>query len=286
MKKWKQYLLFSFLFIAFFMIRQYLPLLQNQIPALQAKRLRGSYEETKRPNFWLRRWMDGSYQKSYESYLKDRNTIAPFFVRMKTEVDYTLFHDIPHENILAGKGGHFFPKTDCEAYIGGNFVGKKDLSEKVDQLKFLIEYYQQKGIQFLILLPPGKPAIYPEYLPGYYQQHSPDSTNRNVIRELLQAKGIPYLDFDFLKKHKEDGYPLYAQASLHWSHYGFGLAADHMRDYIVDELALPMPQIQWKDSIELREQFDGMGMELVYGANFISSPPLDPYPYPVFPLSI
>ena len=282
MKKWGHYLLFGLLFMAFFLTMQYLPVLQKQVPKLQGKRLQGSYEETKRPNFWPRRWMDGSYQKGFESYLKDRNVIAPFFVRMKTEVDYHLFHDIPHENILAGKNGHFFPKTDCEAYVGGNFVGEKDLKGKVDKLKFLIEHYQQKGIQFLIMLPPGKPAIYPEYLPDYYQEHPKDSTNRNVIRKLLHDRKIPFLDFDFLKNHKEDGYALFAQASLHWSHYGFGLAADHMRDYIVDELKLPMPLIQWKDSIEVRDQFAGMDTELVNGSNFLSPPPLDPVPYPIF----
>ena len=180
-----KYLLFGFMLVMIFLPHIYLPWLQKKVPVLQTQRLQGAYTETKKPNFWIKKWMNGDFQKGYENYVGDRNEISPFMVRLKTQIDYNIFTKVSHENILLGSDGQFYTKSDCEANVGLDFKGKVFFKEKLQKLKFISDYYQKKGIHFLVFSPPNKPSVVNKTLPEFYRNYPKDSTNREIFLELI-----------------------------------------------------------------------------------------------------
>lgn len=275
-----KYLLFIFLLGLIFLPHYYLPLLQDKGQILQAETLQGAFEKTHRPNFWPRKWMNGDYQKAYEAYVRDRNIITPFAVRLNTQLDYSLYNTIAHHNILLGKNREFYTKTDCESYVGIDYKGEEWIEEIIQKLKHITTHYEQYDIPFLILLPSGKPGLLPEYLPDFYQQYPIESTNRMTFKAVLEKENIDYLDFDFLKKMKtQTSEALLGEASLHWSRLAYISTADSLRAYIARSYSIPIPKIVAADTAAQVTAFSTTDKELVNGANFLKEPRLKPLPY-------
>jgi hypothetical protein len=268
-----KYGLFVFILGAIFAPQYYIPIIQNKGQVLQAASLQGAYQQTKKPNFWPKKWMTGTFQKSYESYIRDRNILTPLAVRLNTQLDFTLFNTIAHPNILLGQEGEFYTRSDCEAYVGEDFKGLDWITEKVRKLRFIIDHYQQKDISFVILIPAGKPGIIPERMPAYYQNYTRDSTNRIVFKNLLAKNQIPFLDFDFLKSIKDtSALALFGQASLHWSRFAYSTTADTLKNYITKEFGIKLPRFSRAPINDSELAFSDTDKELINSANFYKEP--------------
>lgn len=264
-----------------FLPHYYLPFLQDKGQVLQTEVLQGAYEQTHRPNFWPKKWMNGAYQKGFESYVRDRNPITPFAVRLNTQIDYSLYNSIAHQNIFPGKDGDLYTKTDCEAYVGLDFIGRKKIETQVQKLRDLIDHYQADSIPFLVLVPAGKPGILPHKMPAFYQDYPIDSTNRQVFLSVLKKYNIPHLDFDFLKTIRDTSEEsLFGQASLHWSRFAYSTTADTLRSYIIRNFGIDLPQMKRASLSDQETAFSTTDKELVNGANFLQEPDLKPIPYP------
>ena len=276
-----KYLLFGFMLVMIFLPHVYLPMLQKEIPELQAKVLQGVYEKSKKPNFWPKRWLQGTFQKAYENYVRDRNEISHFMLRLKTQTDYLLFRTIRHENIILGSDSQYYSKADCESYIGRDFKGKSFFQNKLEKLQYIIDYYKEKNIPFFVLTPPGKPSVLPNALPAFYRGFQKDSTNRKIFSQLLLESGIPFLDFEFLIPLQDtSAFEIFGKASLHWSHYGFATAADTLCSFVLRNTGISLPKLHWRDSIIMDDHFTWRDKELVSGANFLVEPKIGNMPYP------
>jgi len=264
-----------------FLPHYYLPFLQDKGQILQTEVLQGAYEQTHKPNFWPRKWMSGDYQKGYESYVRDRNPITPFAVRLNTQIDYSLYNSIAHQNIFPGKDGELYTKTDCEAYVGIDFIGSKKIKEQVQKLRDLIDYYKADSIPFLVLIPAGKPGILTKKMPAFYQHYPKDSSNRAVFLSTLKQYDIPHLDFDFLKTIRDtSAQALFGQASLHWSRFAYSTTADTLRSYIIRNFGIDLPELIRAELSDSKTAFSTTDKELINGANFLTEPKLKPIPHP------
>lgn len=282
MKKNKlKYFLFASMLVLIFLPMWFVPALQKQFPNLQVEPIVGYFGGTKKPNFYSKRWMSGQYQQAYEAYVKNKNVLQPTAIRLKSQIDFSLYGDIMHANILSGKNGFLFQKEGCEAYIGRDFMGEKWINKKVEKLKYITTSFQKEGIPFLVLLPPLKARIMSEHLPDFYQKNASDQTNWVVFSNILKEYDIPTLTFSFMENVGETTpYPLYPPSGQHWTKYGAALAADTIKENLEEILAIEMVEMLWKDSVELSDAKVEYDNELIAGANFIWNPPLEPLPYP------
>jgi hypothetical protein len=276
-----KYFLFASMLALIFLPMWFLPALQEQFPVLQVERIVGYFGTTKKPNFYGKRWMSGQYQQVYEAYVKNKNVLQPTAIRLKSQMDFSLYGDIMHANILSGKNGFLFQKEGCEAYIGRDFMGEEWIRNKVEKLSFITTHFQKEGIPFLVLLPPLKARIMSEHLPGFYQKNASDQTNWAVFPNFLKEFNIPTLTFSFMEKASEQTpYPFYPPSGQHWTKYGAALAADTIKEDLAKILDIEMVEMLWKDSVELSDAKVEFDNELIAGANFIWNPPLEPLPYP------
>ncbi|MEM6963416.1 MAG: hypothetical protein AAF573_01540 [Bacteroidota bacterium] len=275
-----KYLLFLLILVLFFLPSWLVPAVQAYIPDLQVAPVVGYFGKTKKPNFYGKRWMSGEFQKSYESFVKAKNPLQSTAVRLKSQMDYSLYGDIMHANILSGKNGFLFQKEGCEGFIGRDFKGEKWITEKADKLAAIVDYFKKEGIAFLVLTPPLKSRIYQAYLPDFYQKNKTDHTNWNTFPNILRSRQIPVLDFAFMVNHEDFEYALYPPSGQHWTKYGAAIASEAIKDTLEKLLQIQMVEMKWKDSIAMSDARVAFDNELVAGANFIWNPPLDPLPYP------
>lgn len=259
----------------------FVPFLQKEIPSLQVEKVVGFFGKTKQPVFYGKKWMSGEYQNAFESFVKAKNTLHPTAIRLKSQMDYSLYGDIMHANILSGKNNFLFQKEGCEAYIGKDFKGEKWIDERVEKLKSITTYFEKENIPFLVLLPPLKARFYSEHLPDFYKKNKTEKTNWNYFSQKLKKEKINSIDFSFLIKNKDAyEYPIYPPSGQHWTKYGAAICADTIKQNLENILDIEMVETLWKDSIELSEAKVEFDNELVAGANFIWNPPLAPLPYP------
>ncbi|MEO1409904.1 MAG: hypothetical protein AAFW73_08470 [Bacteroidota bacterium] len=281
MRRIYQSVLFVGVLVLMFLPAWYLPPLQKQLARLQAPVLGGENPPAPRPVWWPRSWERGDYQKAMESHLKNGTALTPFFVRGKSQLDYTLFGDLPHDNILVGKNGYFYTKTGCESSTGRNFIGRAAIRDKARKLRYIVDHYAARGIPWLVWMPPAKSTIIPEQRPRFYQGPPVDSTNRAVFSAVFREEGLPFMDFEGLVAYRaQSPHPLYSPGGLHWSYYTMGLAVDSLRQYFDARLPRALPLVEWRDSIERRAELLGPDRELVVGANQWFPSPLPPMPYP------
>lgn len=278
--------LFVGMCIAIFTPHICIPFIQKHVEKLQVPKLNGSYADTPKPNFWLSHWIDGSFQKKYEAYIRDRNEAAPLYIRTKSQIDFSIFNTVFHENIVVGKNNYLYTQTDCDAFIGKNYMGKKWIEEKIRKLKSISDHFAEKNVPFLVLTPPAKSTISPENLPDFYQKYQSDSTNRNVFKDLFIQYDIPFIDFEYLIDMEDTSkYFIYPNAGLHWSKYGLTRAADSLRSYIGKNLSIQMVDMNWQDNIELKKELSNTDNELLTSANLLFYPPLETMAYPIIQYS-
>ena len=276
-----KYGIFIFLLIGFFGAQLYIPALQRISPNLQVKELGGSMFSNKRPNFWPWAWLDGSYQEKVQQYLKNENELTPTFVRINTQLNFELFGEIPHEDMLMGKDNTLMPKSSWIAASGKDFIGAAKIEEQADQLKVIHDYLLEQGKRLLILTPPNKTTAMRDYLPEYYRDYPVQETNRAGFNKAFKTRGLNHIAFEhFVKSESEYEYPLYPQGGLHWTYYGYTLAADTIRNYIAEEFSMNIPPMSWRDSIVMKKRGRHSDIELYATANFLYEPELNELPYP------
>ncbi len=178
------------------------------------------------------------WPKAFEAYFDDhfgfRNTFIHRHGRLLKKLRKS-------DKVLYGKNDWLFFTNDnmIQDYIGRQQPDQEKLERIEGNLASRIEWLEQRGIDYLFVLTPNKVTIYPEYLPGQYQQLK-GRTNREALLEHLNERfNKNLLDLlPLLTVAKSKGL-LYYSTDTHWNQQGayFGYIA------IVDKLRESKPGI-------------------------------------------
>ncbi len=173
-----------------------------------------------RPNFQslpLAAWPEKT-----EAYYKDhfgfRNTLIR---RHRTLMDDVF--DRQSDRALEGLNGWLFLKDNGNI---SDFRGLRKLStEKMEELRISFEgrqrWLEQQGVQYLFVISPNKPVVYPEFLPENIQSdRGMDGIVQWEAYLAEQSSVLNILDLrDTLSANKADGV-LYFSNDTHWSYLG------------------------------------------------------------------
>lgn len=145
-------------------------------------------------------------------YANDRIGFRSNMVNLYTYSMDKLFNDMVHPTYQYGKDGFVYLKLP-ETKVNLRF--QEVFSSFIKDFQ---EYCNERNIKFLYTLEPNKSTIYPEYLPEGY---NPSSENRDYLIELLNEKGVNYLNnADTLLEAKEN--PLFEDVLLYDKKYDAG----------------------------------------------------------------
>lgn len=141
------------------------------------------------------------------------------------------------DNIVIGKNDWLLNKN-------GIIKKYNDGGIKMQRLVALQEYCRERGLGFILLLPPNKEAVYRDYFPqGIRERYEPYSFFEKQLETDLQKAGINYLSVTdaLLAARKESKNDLYFNDDHHWSYYGSAIGAA----LLLKELAVMTPKLRY-----------------------------------------
>lgn len=182
------------------------------------------------------------WPEKIEAYYKDHFGFRNTFIRRQRKMMEELF-DRTSDRAMEGLNGWLYLKDNGNI---SDFLGLRKLSdEKMEELRISFEgrqkWLEERGIHYLLVIPPNKPAVYPEYLPKDIQEdRGVDGIMqwRSYLTE--KSSGLNLLDLrDTLVANKSQG-TLYFPNDTHWSYLGsyFGYRA------VINRLKRWYPEIQ------------------------------------------
>ena len=219
-----------------------LPLSQNIFQYAVVKPLNGAFINPVRPALATRSWFNSSFQDSMNQFVESNLGFRPLLVRVRNQIDYSLF-GITHANdIIKGRNGQLFEKTYVEKYYGMNTAYQDSLPEVIGQLKFLQDTLAKENKLVMVVIAPGKAHFMPENIPPGFDSSNIKNSNYNKLVPLLKDHQINFIDFNsyFLSIKNDSHYPLFPAGGTHWSVYGAMLAADSMTKFIKEKLGIPI----------------------------------------------
>lgn len=228
-------------------------------------------------------WFDESYQSNTNKYLNDGFGFRNYFLRLNNQIKFWLFKKATAKEVVIGKNNYMYVQGYINGYLGTDFIGEASIQDTIANLKFLQDTLKSMGKTLLVVLAPGKPRIYPEYLPDYLPSKGSEYSNYSIYRENLKKTGINFIDFNELFKIKKEKSPylLYPQLGVHWSR----LEAVRAFDTITGQLAFlsgaNLPRIKIT-KIEVRDDLQKPDEDIIEGMNVFRYPIFEKMAYPEF----
>jgi hypothetical protein len=217
-------------------------------------------------------WFSGAYTNAKTVFLNENFNFHNAAVRLKNQINFTLFNKPGARDVIVGKQGYLFEEKYLKAYTGMDYIGDKKTEDLYRKIKFIQDTLEKKGIFFALLYAPGKATFYPEYIPSPFEKKA---TKTNYLEGLKTAERlhINFIDFNnlFVKLKKTCPYPLYPQTGTHWSVYGSYLAFDSLTKYMANKSKKEMAHLNYTKVVMSDSLLDTEG-DLEKGLNLIYPP--------------
>ncbi len=143
---------------------------------------------------------------------------------------------------VVGKDGWLFytAEKNVDDYQNTIPFSTEELARIQQNLDAITEAYAKKGITFLVLIPPSKHTVYPEYMPDEIPVLGSESRLDQLINYLDKNGNTQLMDFRpiFAKAKEEE--QIYYATDTHWNEHGAFLAYEE----IIKELSLTQSAIQ------------------------------------------
>lgn len=269
-----------FVFILIFLL---LPLIQQKLNIVHVKELHGVSTQKPAPVFSLKSYLEGDFQEIKEAYFNENFGFRNFCVRVNNQIAYTFFNEAKANDVIVGKSNYLYEEKYIKTYLGRDFIGEKNIQEKVRKLKMLQDTLKKMDIDLIVILAPGKGTFYPEFIPEKYFEKEPSISNYSFFVESFKIDRINFIDFNkwFLEMKTTTAYPIFPKTGIHWSRYGEVLAADSITKYIDSIRDIKMPKILI-DKIELADKYKGEDNDIEKGMNLLFGIPNEKMAYPSY----
>ncbi len=152
-----------------------------------------------------------------------------FVIGLHSELEILIFHRSPVPEVLLGKQQWLFytAQGSMDGYRGINPFTPEQLDHLATQLNRRREALAAKGIAYLIVFPPDKHTVYPEYMPDEISRIGP-SRLEQALGCLASHPEIPAIDLrtPFLEAGRHER--IYYRTDTHWNESGAFLAYEAM----------------------------------------------------------
>jgi len=152
--------------------------------------------------------------------------------------------------VIAGVDGWFFLSSDIRFLSVGQFWGADAAKvshahkpESADPIPAIVDFHDQlkkRGIDLLLMPVPPKAAIYPEKILPDIDLHG-ETAAPYLARfyDELRKRGIDVVDLSpvFLQNRSNEHGPVFCKTDTHWSGLGCVLAAQTIKDKILEKIA-------------------------------------------------
>ena len=258
-----------------------LPFVQRAVPFFESEPLEGYFSIAADTSFSWQGWFNGAYQHKKEAYLNDHAGFRPDLIRIKDQVDYSLYTRLDYSGAIAGKENCVYFDNYVYAYTGMEYTGDSFILAKMIKLKALQDTFAHLGKSLLLVYSPNKAFYYPEYLPDSWKTVIGPTNYQSYLR-IGDSLAINQVNFNawFMAMKDTTKELLFSKAGTHWTIYGAILAGDSLVRYVERVRSVHIPHATWKKTVRLygaRQSDD----DIAKAANLLFHIANERYTYPL-----
>ena len=238
-------------------------------------------------------YLDGSYQDYLAQQARKHTGFREFYSRCYNQMAYSCFGKYANPNIVEGENhelfliGHIDDVTGklLRAKYGTVEAAKAAAQQNIRETLTLMDTLRKHGTEFLFVVCPNKPAVYPEYLPEAYQDSLSEFCLADYYVQLFKENGIPHIDFyQYFKAQKETfPYPLYTRTGSHWASSTMPFVCDSLYRKLEELSGCQLPSIDYIDP-NLGSRYTEQDGELEHSLDLLFPLSKPKVPRPVFTL--
>jgi hypothetical protein len=264
----------SFAFLGFAALCLVVPLLQTLYPVfgtvvapLEERRALSPF-----PALRLLTGTNGDFAAGLNAWFDDRIGFRALFIRVKNQIDYTLFDT--SKKVWIGSDGWLFDRYPAD-------FGLSDAQLAILEKGFvtLAQRLGDKDIHLIVVGYPDKSALYPEMAPPRMPLWWTSSGNHGRFRQFLASRSeFTFIDAEDIMKREKSRSPelLYSKADMHVTE----VAQIAVVEEIVAQAAQAenRPDVRWDEKLKLSHvQINGGGSQARSLA--LLTPPTEEEPY-------
>jgi hypothetical protein len=245
--------------------------------------LKGAFVPHKKPKLTDSTWFSGDFQRAYELYLNDTIGFHQDFIRLRNQIDYSLFDKCHSADIEVGKNEYLVATWHLDFHTGKRVTRQSRRDSVVSMLKDLSDTLEKMNKTFVFIFAPSRASFYKELTPNWYDlTQANESDYQNYSRALVGSK-VRTIDFNkwFLSQKGKSKYPLYTKCGIHWSSYGAAIASDSIFRFIEKAKNVDLPDIS-VSKIDVTTKARGADADLATTLNLIWKIKNDTMAYPEF----
>ncbi len=220
-----------------------LPAVQQHGKLFKFKALNGETVAAAKPEFTVKGFMNGTYQKQEDQYLSENFGFREPMFRCYNQLMWSLFRMTQNKSIFINDDNwifndftirHFYRQSVYD-FAESNEAAIQKMRSDAKMAYQLQEVLKEYGVAFFVCLAPGKDMVCAEHVPEVKGFDRPAGVRAiDVFPPLFDSLGINYLDFSKYYMEIKDtvSYPLYLKSSSHWSTQAAVYAADTLFRYM------------------------------------------------------
>ena len=181
------------------------------------------------PQLSLQAVAQGRFQAAFARVVGARMPLYPLAVRVRNQVEYSLFGLSAAPNLLIGPGGMLSEVAYAREYCARAPGWQADGARWAAGIREMQGDAERRGKAFLYVLTPSKVAQYPQVLPPGWACPASAADRAGFVPEwmaLLRDAGVHAVDTStvLLAAHGDYPFPLYPTGGTHWNAVGAALA--------------------------------------------------------------
>lgn len=249
------------LYSLFLLVLLCAPWYQQTWPVMETMPLHGDYGDTEPVDLTWENWCSGEFQTSYDKWHRQHFGFSTTMVRVRNQVDYSLYGKVHAKEIVVGKEEYLFAEPYLDAWAGTNALSEKDVRKMAGKLLDMQNRLKKRGKTLVIVLAPGKPSFFPEFVPQRYVDIRKPTNNSKLMSAVFREVGINLLDFnhDFIAQKNHAPFPLFGKTGIHWSNYGALLSLQKFVAFVEQVRGTDLPDFQLRDVRLSKELMDPDG---------------------------
>lgn len=218
-----------------------------------------------KPNFSIYTYSD--YFSDYEKYFNDNYPFRSKLISINSKMDYYLFHKSPNKDVILGEDGWLFYTPTLEDYEKSNLYTEEELEAILADVLASKQYFEDRGIEFIIFIAPNKNTIYGEYMPGGIDIADGLSRTEQAVKYIQENSDVRilYPKEEMIKAKIE--YPeihMFFKLDTHWNYMGgyWGAKA------ILEEFGKEVPSLEslsWEEINEPLYRWNGYDLSNMLG---------------------
>lgn len=245
-------------------------------------KLNGTVNQVESPKLSVRTILDGSYQATMESYVKENLPGRNLLIKMNNQLKYSLFNESSNSNVVIGKDKQLYEPEYIDYSLNrwGGF-SDDDVQQLIGKLDDLDSLLQSHGKQLYIFITPSKVRYYKNDIPWAYKLCL-DSSNDDELaydKFVEKAGGSSLNIFDsiaYIDSNRQSiDYPLWYSTGIHWSRALGANVAEEFNKFLKNRSGYDLGQIQV--SIKKTDKYIAPDTDLYDILNLIKRPQLDYY---------